>query len=62
MKLLVAICVCRCWIRLIMKTQLQQRQWNGSKVIMATTMMEWEQVDYNNDNGVLITIVVVIEC
>jgi hypothetical protein len=45
-----------------MKTQLQQRQWNGSKVIMATTMMEWEQVDYNNDNGVLITIVVVIEC
>jgi hypothetical protein len=45
-----------------MTTQLQQWQWNGNKVIMATTMMEWEQMDYNNDNGALITIVVVIEC
>jgi hypothetical protein len=45
-----------------MTTQLQQQQWNGSKVIMATIMMEWEQMDYNNEIGVLIAIVVVIEC
>jgi hypothetical protein len=29
---------------------------------MATIMMEWEQMDYNNEIGVLIAIVVVIEC
>jgi len=29
---------------------------------MATTMMECEEMDYSNDYGVLITIIVMIEC